>query len=142
MSKQDIEPLFLLVQRMNKNEKRHFKLYARSHSPNSGAINYLELFDLIARQDEYNEEVLIKKNLVRKEHFRMLKNYLYNLILESLRVLHSNRNDIDNQLSNLISNAFIMREKGIDKEERKFWNKAKDLAIQHERWGPALTALL
>ena len=142
MSKTDNTPLLLLIHRMNKNEKRHFKLYARSHSPNTGIINYLELFDLIAKQNEYDEEYILKKNIVRKEHFRMLKNYLYNLILESLRVLHNNRNEIDNQLNNLISNAFIMREKGVEKEELKYLEKAKQLAFEHERWGPALQAIL
>lgn len=142
MSNQIIPSLFILIQRMSKTEKRHFKLYARSHSPNTGTINYLQLFDLIAKQNKYDEEKIIKQNIVKKEHMPMLKNYLFNLILENLRIQRSNRNDIDCQLNNLIEGAFIMREKGIEKEEYKLWEKAKQMAFRHERWGYALHVLL
>lgn len=141
MSKKKAESLYLLIQGMTKNEKRHFKLYARSHSPNSGSINYLELFDHIASQKEYNEEALVSLNLVKPQHFRMLKNYLYNLILESLRVLRGNRKEIDIEIRNLIENARIMREKGIEREEKRLWMEARDKAISHERWGQAFEAL-
>lgn len=142
MSTTSTSSLFLLIQRMTKNEKRHFKLYAHSHSPNKTGINYLELFDIIAAQKEYDEEKIIKKNIVKQEHLRMLKNYLYNLILESLRVLRNNRDDVDSQLSALLERGYILREKGIEKEEYKTWQKAKELALEYERWGPALQAML
>ncbi len=134
--------LFQLIQGMNKMEKRHFKLYSRYNSQNEGEINYLTLFDLLEKQEEYDEEKILKKGIVKEEHLRMLKNYLYNLILESLRVLRYKANDVDIQLKNLTENEMIMREKGNEKEEYKFLYKAKELAFQHERWGVYLDILL
>ncbi len=142
MAKQEQSPLFQLIQGMNKMEKRHFKLYARYNSQNAGEINYLRLFDAIAKQDEYDEEKIAALGLVKKEHLRMLKNYLYNLILESMRLLRWKGDDIDCSIKSLLDNALIMREKGITKEEFKFLERAKQLSYEHERWGPALQTLL
>lgn len=142
MPKKDIAPLFQLIHSMSKMEKRHFKLYSRYNSQNDGEINYLILFDLIEKQTEYDEEKIIRKGIVKKEHLRMLKNYLYNLILESLRVLRNKGNETDIQIKNLVENELIMREKGIESEEYKYLFKAKQLALENERWGAALDILL
>lgn len=134
--------LFNLIHAMNKGEKRYFKLYARTRSAHLPDINYLLLFDAIEKQKEYNEVKIKKLGIVKKGHLPMLKNYLYNLILESMRMLGSKGEDIDNRLSNILHNARIMRDKGLTEEEMKFLKKTKELAMKHERWGALLESLL
>ena len=141
MSKTISSDLFHLIHCMSKAEKRHFKLYVRSHSKNMESINYILLFDIIAKQKEYDQEKIIQQGIVKKEHLHVLKNYLYNLVLESMRVLRSKGNGIDSQLNNMMENARMMGDKGLEEEEMKFLHKAKKLALKHERWGIALDAL-
>ena len=133
--------LFSLIHSMNKGEKRYFKLYARSRAPHISSMNHLLLFDTIEKQKKYEEGKIINQSIVQKKHLRMLKHYLHNLIMESLRTLRSKTNDIENKLSNLMENARIMRDKGFEREELKFLDKVQHLALKHERWGTAMTAL-
>jgi len=135
-------PLFELIQSMSKGEKRHFKLYSRYHSPNVNEMNYLRLFDIIAKQKEYDEKKISAKGIVKKENLKVLKHYLYNLILESLRVLRSKEDGIDHKIKNMLENAYIMHDKGLQDEEMKFLKRTKELALKHERWGVLLEVLL
>ena len=84
--------LFSLIKSLSKSEKRNFKLYASKHV--IGEKNsYMDLFDCIEQQKEY-DEALIKKTNKDKffiKRFAAHKGYLYVLILKSLRVFHSNR---------------------------------------------------
>jgi len=142
MHNKSLSELFNLIHALSKGEKRYFKLYARSRSSHLDNINYIDLFDAIAKQQEYNEEQIVQLGIVKKAHLRMLKNYLYNLIMESLRSLHSKGENIDNRLTNMLKNMHIMRDKGLQEEEIKYFTKAKALALKHERWGIALEAML
>lgn len=139
--KPESDALFRLIHSMNKVEKKHFKLYTRYHSRNAGSMNYLRLFDIIVKQKEYNENMIRDLQIVKNEHLRMLKHYLHNLILESMRVLSSKGNDLDEKLNNMLHYARLMREKGLSDEEIKFLKKAKELALKHERWGVLLEVL-
>ena len=134
--------LFNLIHTLSKGEKRYFKLYVRTRSAHLKGINYILLFDAVGKQKEYNEEKIKKLGIVKRGHLPMLKNYLYNLILESLRVLNSKGENIDNKLSNMLHNARIMRDKGLTEEEIKFLKKAKELSTKHERWGALLDTLM
>ncbi len=134
--------LFQLIHAMTKAEKRHFKLYAHYHSSSNHKMNYVHLFDSIEKQKIYDEEKIKQSGIVKREYLPMLKNYLHNLILESMRVLESKGNDIDTRLSNMLHHARIMRRKGLTEEEFKFLTKVKKLALKHERWITALEALM
>ena len=80
---------------MDKGEKRNFKLLAGG-SPGDAEKQYIVLFDMIDKQETYNEDKL-------QEHFKSLyggqfavaKNYLYTAILKSLSQFD------DNPLNNL-----------------------------------------
>ncbi len=141
MPKESKLELFNLVQSLTKGEKRFFKLYAHTRSAHMENLNYLTLFDAIEKQKEYNEEKIKQLELVRPEHLPMLKNYLYNLILESLRVLRSKSDDIDSKIATYLENARIMRDKGLEDEEIKYILKSRELALKYERWGMALEGL-
>ncbi|NNK81125.1 MAG: hypothetical protein HKO93_06480, partial [Flavobacteriales bacterium] len=50
--------LFDLVHSMTRSEKRYFKIYIRTHS-SKHSDEYIQLFDMIDEQEEYDENALI-----------------------------------------------------------------------------------
>lgn len=84
--------LFQLVRSLSKSEKRYFKIYASRHVIGE-QNNYIKLFDAIDRQKEYDEEA-VRKEFAAEVFIKQLsvtKNYLYRLILESMRAYHAER---------------------------------------------------
>src|SRR5687768_10362646 len=83
--------LFELIKSLSPSEKRHFRLYAAKHVL-GGKNNYMKLFDAIAAQKQYDEGKL--KRALRKEkfvrHLPYEKNYLYEMISDSLLVFRLN----------------------------------------------------
>src|SRR5438876_959749 len=88
------DELYQLIKTMTKAEKRKFKIDASKESGQSGNIR---LFDAIEKQTrilrDYDEEKLkieLKdRNLVKRLY--SLKNYLYNLLLNSLTDYHRDK---------------------------------------------------
>ena len=79
--------LFYLIHSLNKSEKRYFKIFCFSQKLGK---NYLRLFDAIVKQEVY-DEAAIRKIFVQEKFSKQLhvtKNYLYQLILKSLRNFH------------------------------------------------------
>jgi len=124
--------LFNLIKSLTKSEKRFFKL---SSSLQSGEKNYLKIFDAIDDQEEYDEKAL--KDLFKKErfikHFPSEKNHLYKLILKSLRAYYAD-NSISSILQQEIKNIEILYRKTLYEECEKFLQRAKKLAIEHEKF--------
>lgn len=80
------EDLFLLIQSLTKEEKRYFKLFAKSLGGKNA--KYLQLFDVLEKMASYDEDTL-KQWLRGKRWLTQLstyKKYLYDLILKSLRI--------------------------------------------------------
>lgn len=124
--------LFELVKSLSKSEKRFFKL---SSSLQSGDKNYLKIFDAIDRQAQYDEEAIKTqfKGEVFVKHFPSEKNHLYKLILKSLRSYHSD-NTVSSILKQEIKNIEILYQKALFRECNKFLNRAKKIAIAHEKF--------
>ncbi|NND77669.1 MAG: hypothetical protein HKN39_05755 [Flavobacteriales bacterium] len=101
----------------------------------SGDKNYLKIFDVIDKQDDYDEEAIkdMFKNETFIKHFPSEKNHLYKLILKSLRSYHSD-DSISSILKQEIKNIEILYKKALFKECNKFLNRAKKLAIEHEKF--------
>ncbi|MEM1323288.1 MAG: hypothetical protein AAGG75_23685 [Bacteroidota bacterium] len=125
--------LFLLIKSLNKQEKRYFKLYASRHV--IGEKNqYVRLFDAIDRQKEY-DEVKIKKRFAGEAFIKQLhvsKNYLYKLILNSLRLYSEDKSG--DKFPILLRNAQLLAEKGLAKQSEKTLAKALKLAQENERF--------
>lgn len=85
MSNKAEDPLFALIRSMGKAEKRHFKVFSRKHVIGKENV-YVQLFDAIRRQREYNEPVLKAQRPFRD--FATLKNRLSNALLNSLEAYH------------------------------------------------------
>ncbi|MCO5260418.1 MAG: radical SAM protein [Crocinitomicaceae bacterium] len=118
--------LFKLIKSLSKSEKRFFKL---SSSLQSGEKNYIKIFDFIDAQKEYNEESLKQefKNEVFVKHLSSEKNYLYKLILKSLRNFYSEESP-ESILKQEIKNIEILFSKALYKECGKYIQRAKELA--------------
>lgn len=86
------ETLFELIQKMDKSEKRNFKLYISKYESNKSS-NLIILFDTLNGLKEYNEED-IKKSLaenISEKTFNHEKFRLKKMIVNSLVDLHFNR---------------------------------------------------
>jgi tetratricopeptide (TPR) repeat protein len=124
--------LFKLIKSLSKSEKRFFKL---SSSLQSGEKNYLKIFDVVEKQKLYDEGALKKAFKTERfiKHLPSEKNHLYKLILKSLRSFYSERS-VSSILKQEIKNVEILYHKALYKECEKFVARAKDLAMQYERF--------
>jgi hypothetical protein len=101
--------LFLLVKSLTKSEKRHFRMYAGVSRSNA---NYLQLFDAIEEQQEYDEKE-IRKKLKGKRFLSQLhvtKIYLTELILKALKNYHSDTS-IQSRLLDLLRDIELLFDK-------------------------------
>jgi tetratricopeptide (TPR) repeat protein len=83
--------LFELIRSLTSSEKRHFRLFSAKHVIN-GKNNYMKLFDVIEKMEQYDESQ-VKKRLKDESLVRNLayeKNYLFEMISDSLHVYHLN----------------------------------------------------
>jgi len=124
--------LYSLIKSLSKSEKRFFKL---SSALQAGDKNYLRIFDFIEKQKKYDEEELKdhfgKSTFVK--HLPSEKNHLYKLILKSLRAYYSDRS-VSAQLKQEIKNVEILYRKALYKECGKFVRRAKELAMDYEKF--------
>ncbi|MEW7289282.1 hypothetical protein [Aquimarina sp. 2304DJ70-9] len=130
------EELFYLIKSLSKSEKRHFKLSAQG----SESLEYLNLFDAIEAQKEYDESKI--KALFKDKAFvtqlTTIKNYLKHRILQSLRNYHSKISK-NAELTDIIRNVEILFHKGqykiceseLNRAEKKAKNFQHDLLLFH-----------
>ncbi len=133
--------LFRLIKSLSKSEKRFFKIYSSRHVIGE-QNNYVELFDAIDNQMTYNEEALLKKFAGKKFSNRLpvAKSYLYELILRSMNVYHT-QNSIDAQLREMLGTIAFLYQKGIYDQALKMVSKAKKLSIEFEKNNTTLLIL-
>lgn len=134
------DDLFELIRSLDQTEKRYFKLFAAMNAKKTGdENNYVRLFDFIdkqaSNQANYNEEAV--KEFFKGEKFivqlHVLKGYLYNVILKSLRMYNSERTKV-NELHGLLRDADILFHKSLFEQCKKLIAKAKKIAISHEKY--------
>jgi hypothetical protein len=133
------DTLFQLIKSLQRGEKRHFKIFIKRNNNNN--LKTLELFDAIEKLDEYDEEQLLKKlTSIKKPQIHNTKAYLYNQLLESLRILKSNES-IDLQLTEQLDYAHILYKKGLFVQAEKIIEKVKEVANKHHKLNHVLHAL-
>jgi len=130
MTKEQKDNLFVLVKSLSKSEKRQFKLYVGRLGVNEDS-KFLMLFNILDKLSVYDESVIIKKGIVKKQQLSNLKAHLYKQILISLRLNPSHQN-IRIQIREQLDFATILYHKGLYKQSLKILDKAKSLAISHE----------
>lgn len=134
MSNTTSDNLHKLIKSLNKPEKRYFKLFSSRHSIGD-ENNYQILFDAIDKQDEYDEEKLLKKFKDKRfiHRFSIAKNRLYASILKSLDAFHS-MSSIEAQLHRQLHSAEILYHKSLYDQSLKLFHSAKKVALAHEKW--------
>ncbi len=140
MSKSD--SLHTLILSLSKGEKSYFKKHLTGTGDKNDKI-YIQLFDAIATQKEYNE-VAFKKKYAGKtfiKQFAYSKNYLFNLIVKSLK-LHHLEEDVDSVIFNLISESNLLLKKALYKEASKRLLKALKLAEKYEKFSLSMKIYL
>jgi len=122
--------LFVLISSLSKSEKRQFKLYVNRLGDNTDA-KFLQLFNLLDKMNEYDEEEILKSNIVTKLQLSNLKAHLYKQILISLRMNPVNQN-IRIQIREQLDFATILYHKGLYKQSLKILDKTKMTALEHD----------
>ena len=128
------EDLFRLVKAMNKGEKRNFKLLAGMLT---GDKKYIDLFDQIDKQTEYDESKILKSG-ISKGRLSVAKNYLFKFLLKSLVY---QRSDAYSEAIQLIEQVRILMAKHLFREAGKVLKKALSQVTKMEAFGLQLELL-
>lgn len=124
--------VYALIKSLNRSEKGYFKKHATFHIRTKKGSNYVKIFDAMDAQKVYNEPKLIKK--FRHERFvhqlPVAKNYLYNIILESLEAYHHSS---VMELRSLMNKAEILTDRGLYLSAKKILKKAKGMAVEYKK---------
>lgn len=130
MTKDQKDPLFLLIKSLTKSEKRQFKLYVGRLGVNTDS-KFLNLFTLLEKSKTYDETLILNSGIVKKQQLANLKTHLYKQILVSLKLnpLHKN---IRSQIREELDFASILYHKGLYKQSLRILEKSKQLAIENE----------
>ena len=118
--------LFRLIKTLTKGEKRAFRMKASSGKK---AKKYLAIFNVIDRQDVY-DEAAIKAKFKSESwvgRFNAAKEYLYTALLEELSA-YNQTHDPQYQLSELLIRIRVLQNKGFYTHSGKLIERAKALA--------------
>lgn len=128
MPKQSTDYLIQLIKSLTKSEKRHFRLFVRRNQA-SEDILFLQLFDFLEKNKEYDEEKILKTIPdIKKRQLSNLKAHLYKQLLISLRLLNKNYDEeIDNR--ERIDFAKVLYNKGLYKQTLEILDRTKKRAI-------------
>ncbi|MCB0713268.1 MAG: hypothetical protein KDD67_13130 [Ignavibacteriae bacterium] len=125
------DALYRLIQSMSKSEKRYFKVFAARGGEKK---NYLLLFDAMSRQKTYDEDGL--KHRFRDEkfvrQFSVAKNYLYNLVMRSLRQFHEHEN-VESRLRTMLTDVRLLIDRGLTDQALSLNERAIALAEKFEK---------
>lgn len=140
MPKQKTDDLIQLIKSLTRAEKRHFRLFVKRNQA-SDDILFLQLFDVLDKQGEYDESIILKKlPAIKKRQLSNLKAHLYKQLLISLRLLNKNHNE-DIQIREMVDYARVLYNKGLYRQALDVLDKAKELALQVEQTTIAMEVL-
>jgi hypothetical protein len=140
MPNRSTDALFLLIQSLERSEKRNFKLFVKRNSASSD-LKIIQLFDALDKMETYDEDLLLKKNpSLQKQQLSNLKAHLYRELLNSLRLLKQDEN-IDIQIHEQLDFARILYNKGLYHQSLKVLEKIKELSKANNQVTYLLQAL-
>ncbi len=137
MPKQKTDDLIQLIRSLTRAEKRHFRLFVGRNQA-SDDILFLQLFDVLDKYKEYDEDMILRKlPAIKKSQLSNLKAHLYKQLLTSLRLL--NRNHIEDiQIRELIDHARVLYDKGLYRQSLDVLDKGKFRALKGKYYVLAL----
>jgi hypothetical protein len=128
MPNRTTDELFQLIKSLEKSEKRNFKLFAKRNGGNED-LKMVTLFDALDKMNEYDEELLLKKNKsIKKQQLSNMKAYLYRQILSGIRQSKDD-NNVEIQLNEQMAYARILYNKGLYIQSLKLLEKIKQTAV-------------
>ena len=134
-----LEFLYSLIESLEKEEKRFFKLQTRSKVKREK--KYLQLYEILEQAEKFHEDRLldqIETFGIKDLHVKVP--YLRDLIIKSLINQHAQKT-IDGQLCMILDEARLMEQRGFMKRYKKMLEKAKRIAYRYERF-PILLEIL
>lgn len=132
MPKQQTNHLFQLIKSLSRSEKRNFRLYVNRSQNNEGS-KFLQLFELMDKQEKYDEkELLSKARDMKPQQLPNLKAHLYKQLLKSLRFQHVS-SEPEIQIREGIDSAKVLYNKGLYKQTLKMLEKTKALAEKYQK---------
>ena len=133
------DDLFSLIKSLDKNEKGYFKKFAARYGEKSTGNDYLKLFDLLDKADDYNEDALKKyfAKTGKKFNLSSQKGYLYNQIIRCLRIYNTGKST-EYQLNEMLLDIHNLMDKGLDEQAMELLNEG----MQKAEEGEHLTLLL
>ena len=135
------DSLFNLIKSLSPSEKRYFKVFVGANTKRD-SNRYIELFEAISKQKKYNEALLIQKLNYHSNpnSFSSAKNYLFQLVLKSLRGYHSGNNE-KAVMMGMIRDVELLYDKKLFKSCYKSSQKALKIAEEKQLLEYQLMAL-
>ena len=121
------DPTFELIQSLSPNEKRFFRLQSGEEK------NYLHVFDALDAMKEYDAEALRKKLRKKNLNISYEKNYLYNQILKSLRIYHTEAN-VKSKARAALDYVDVLLQKGLFDQALKVVKKNESIFELYENF--------
>ena len=132
MPNRSTDALFQLIHSLQKSEKRNFKLYVTRKTATED-LKIIQLFDALEKMNQYDEDILLKKNpSIKKLQLSNIKANLYKQLLASLRILKSHEN-IDIELHEQLDYARILYNKGLYHQSLRILERIKETANTHNQ---------
>lgn len=131
--------MFKLVQSLELNEKRYFKLQASIQKKDS---NLTRLFDYYASSRGFDEDELRLNFKGEKflDQLAVTQNHLYESILKSMRYYHLKRT-VDFQLYGLLQDVQFLYEKGLVEQSKVVLKKVRKMAVRNDSFSVILNVL-
>lgn len=137
MSKGD--KLFELVQSLELNEKRYFKLQASLQKKES---NLAKLFNYYVEAKQFDEDELRSKFEGEKflDQLAVTQNHLYDSILRSMRLYHLKRS-LEFRLQGMLQDVQFLYEKGLVEQSSEVLRKVRKTALKNDSFLIILSVL-
>jgi hypothetical protein len=119
-----------LIRSLSASEKRQFSIYIGRIMVNNDS-KFLHLFKVLSKQNEYDEEAVLKATNISKQQLSNIKAHLYKQILISLRLTPSQQS-LSLQVREQLDFALILYRKGLYKQSLKVLDKVKSIAMHYE----------
>lgn len=130
-----IQPdLYQLVHVLTPAEQRTFHHLAHRHT-DQRKMGYYELFEILRRQDRFDEAAAREATGLKKPHFAVIKRQLYEQLMQALSYHHRQDHDLEKG-RRLLQQTRILLEKDLVDQAEKRLRKARKLIEGHQ-----LTAL-
>ncbi|OHX67905.1 hypothetical protein [Flammeovirga pacifica] len=131
MPKERSNHLYQLIKSMSRSEKRYFKLVS-TESATTSSKKFMLLFDLIDKQEDFDEDVLLNSTPeLKPSQFSNLKAHLYKRILQSLRQFHLTKME-DAEIREMIDHAELLYNRGLYEQCADILRKCKKKAQKND----------